>query len=227
MNLASMFIVVLLAGSLALQTGRTAKQKSRTPNHAPTIESLSVSPGTVCSTGCENVPLSRGATLRTVASDPDGDVLTYRYSVPAGNIEGRGDTVFWNLKHQRPGEYRAIVTVEDQKGNKVSAPLLVMATWCELCAEPCTMVVSVECPSEIESGKLITFVARVEGGPKDTALSYSWSSDAGRIVDGKFEKKMTLNLLRFPFEKVTATVSVGGYDPSCINQASCTTKVKE
>ena len=227
MNLASIFIVVLLVGSLAFQTGRTAKQRVRTPNRAPTIESLAVSPDRVCSAGCENVPVSRGATLRTVASDPDGDVLTYNYSVPAGSIEGTGDTVFWNLKDQRPGEYRAIVTVEDGNGNKVSGSLVVMARWCELCPEPCTMVVSVECPSETESGKLITFVASVKGGPKDSVLSYNWSSDAGRIVEGRFEQKMTLDLLRFPFEKVTATVSVGGYDPSCINQASCTTRIKE
>jgi hypothetical protein len=226
MNLAPMFIAVLLAGSSTLQMGRTSKRKSRTPNRPPTIESLTVSPGTVCSAGCENVPVSRGSTLRTVASDPDGDVLTYTYSVPAGSIEGTGGTVFWNLKNQRPGEYRAVVTVEDQKGNKVSAALIVMAAWCELCAEPCP-VVSVECPSEVESGKQITFVATVIGGAKDTVFSYSWSSDAGRIVEGEFEQKMTLDMLRFPFEKVTATVRVGAHDPSCINKASCTTRIKE
>jgi hypothetical protein len=222
----SILVFILLTGSLLLQGG-TAKQKSRTPNRAPTIESLTVSRGRVCSVGCEDVPVSRGATLITVASDPDGDVLTYRYSVPAGTIEGTGGTVFWNLKNQLQGEYRATVTVEDKKGDKTTASVTVMAVWCELCKSPCTMVVNVECPSEIESGKLITFVARVGGAPKDTALSYSWNSDAGRIVDGKIEKKMTLDLLRFPFEKVTATVSVGGYDPSCINQASCTTRIKE
>ena len=222
----STLVIILLTGSMLMQTTRTAKQKSGTPNRAPTIESLTVSRGTVCSVGCENVPVSRGTTLRTVASDAEGDVLTYRYSVPAGSIEGTGGTVFWNLKNQLQGEYRATVTVEDKKGNKASASVIVRASWCELCAEPCP-VVSVECPSEVESGKQITFVATVIGGAKDTAFSYFWSSDAGRIVEGKTDKKMTLDLQRFPFEKVTATVRVYGYDPSCINQASCTTRIKE
>src|SRR4030095_12097460 len=110
---------ILLTGSIVLQPAGSAKQKSQTPNGAPTIKSFTVSSPSVCAAlpGCPNTPYSR-TKLQTVASDPDGDVLTYRYSVPAGRIEGTGATVVWNLEKQKLGAYTAVGTVKGAKGNK-------------------------------------------------------------------------------------------------------------
>ena len=173
---------------------------------------------------CPNTPHSR-TTLQTVASDPDGDVLTYRYSVPAGRIEGSGATVVWNLEKQKLGAYTAVVTVKDQKGNRTRASVIVRADMCYLCDPPPCPMVSVACPSEIESGKLITFLATVAGG-RGVAVSYSWRADAGKIVDGRRDNKMTVDLQRSVSEKVTGTVKVGGYNRLCQTTASCTVQIK-
>lgn len=226
MNLASMFIVVLLTGSLALQTARTAKQKSRTPNSAPVIKSFTASSPSVCAKlrNCPVIAHGR-TTLTTVASDPDGDVLTYRYSIPAGRIEGTGATVVWNLEKQKLGAYTAVVTVKDQKGNKTRASVIVRADICYLCDPPPCPMVSVACPSEVESGKPITFFATVSN--ENDAVSYSWRTDAGRIVEGKRDNKMTLDLKRSSAERVTGTVKVGGYNRLCQTTASCTVRIKQ
>ena len=222
---------MLLAGSLAIQTKGPAKHESLTTNRAPVIKSFAASNTnpTLCPFNSV-VSNHNETTLRTDAVDPDSDPLTYTYLVPAGTIEGTGSTVVWNLKQETAGKYRAAVRVEDSQGNKVYAMLTVTAVYATSCDPPppeCPKV-EIECPSEIESGKLITFVVTVTGAKPTFDLSYRWQSDAGRIVDGKFEKKMTLDLMRFPFEKVTATASISGYDPSCAGtQMSCTTKIKE
>ena len=172
-------------------------------------------------------------TLTTTAEDLQAEALTFSYKVTAGKIEGEGTQVIWDLHDAANGQYTATVWVKNKSGVSAKATLTVTIADCSSCDPPSVFGISecpkviVDCPSEIESGKLITFRAKVSGSKPRTEVSYLWSTDAGRIVDGKFDKKMTLDLLRFPFEKVTAKVSVGGYHPSCICEASCTTKIKE
>ena len=220
-----------IAAAFSLQTARPAQNSSK-PNRAPVIESFTAFPTTVtlCPFGhsCAVVGDQR-ATLRTTASDPDGDVLNYRYSVPAGSVEGTGSTVFWNLEKQEAGQYSAEVVVEDQKGNKANAALMITAAWCTTCdppPPPCPAI-TVECPSEATKDRLIEFTATVKGGDPNMTPSYRWWTSSGKIVRGENEKKLTVELTGFPFETVTATISVGGADPSCIAEASCTTTIKQ
>ena len=228
MNLVSMVLVILSAGVLALQTSGTPEQKSRTPNSAPIIKSFTASSPSVCCAfpGSPVIAYSR-TTLQTVASDPDGDVLTYRYSVPVGRIEGTGPTVVWNLEKQKLGAYTAVVTVGDQKGNKARASVIVRADMCHLCDPPPCPTISVACPSEVVRDNLIEFIATVYND-SNMKLSYRWRTSSGKIVAGKNENKLTVKPLGVPFETVTATVSVRGANPSCTGtEASCTTTIKQ
>ena len=223
---------LVLAAAFSVQTARPPQNSSK-PNRAPVIQSFWASHNdiTLCpfSSNC-GVKHNNEVTLSTNASDPDGDPLTYTYLVPAGSIEGTGSRVVWDLRNGEPGSYRAAVRVEDDKGNKAYAMLTLSAALCTVCDPPppkCPQV-SVECPSEIESGTLISFTVSVSGGEPSVETHYRWNTDAGRIVDGKSEKKMTLDLMGFPFEKVTATITVGGYDPACTGtELSCTTRIKQ
>lgn len=52
----------------------------------------------------------------TTASDPENDVLTYRYSVSAGSIRGTGGKVVWDLTGVPPGTYTITVGVDDGGG---------------------------------------------------------------------------------------------------------------
>ena len=220
------------AAAFSLQTA-PRKQTARKPNRAPIIQSFWASDNdiTLCpfSSTC-GVKHNNEVTLSTNASDPDGDPLTYTYLVPAGSIQGTGSKVVWDLRKGEPGTYHAGVRVEDDKGNKAYAMLTLSAALCTVCDPPppkCPQV-SVDCPSEVESGNLITFTVTVSGGEPLIDAYYRWNTDAGRIVEGKSEKKMTLDLMGFPFEKVTATITVDGYDPACTGtELSCTTRIKQ
>jgi hypothetical protein len=131
------------------------------------------------------------------------------------------------LEREPDGLYKAGVLVEDSKGNKARAILTIVAKIAGTCdgpPPPCPEV-TVECPREIGSDKLIEFLVNVRGSGSTTGTSYTWVTDAGKIVRGKYENRMTLDLLGFPFEKVTGTVIVRGYDPSCPTVVSCTTRI--
>ena len=52
----------------------------------------------------------------TNAVDPENDVLTYNYTVSAGEIRGRGPKVVWDLSKVGPGSHTITVGVDDGVG---------------------------------------------------------------------------------------------------------------
>ncbi len=83
-------------------------------NHAPVIESLIAEPPAVKQGG--------RATLKCVASDPDGDTLNYEWVAARGNISGQGFVVTWTAPNACD-EYVIKVTVSDIKGSEASEEL--------------------------------------------------------------------------------------------------------
>jgi hypothetical protein len=76
-------------------------------NYAPVITSVTVIPGSVQAGGT--------ATVTVVATDQNGDALTYSYAPNGGSISGSGSSVIWTAPSQA-GSYSVAVTVSDGKG---------------------------------------------------------------------------------------------------------------
>lgn len=77
------------------------------PNQAPTITSLTANP--------ESVAPGDSSTITCVASDTDGDTLTYTWTSTGGTISGTGSIVTW-LAPSVEGTYSISVTVDDGRG---------------------------------------------------------------------------------------------------------------
>ena len=54
--------------------------------------------------------------VKTTANDPEGDVLTYKYTISGGRIVGAGATVSWDVNDARPGTYTITAGVDDGCG---------------------------------------------------------------------------------------------------------------
>ena len=89
---------------------------------------------------------------------------------------------------------------------------------------PCPSV-SVSCPSDVELNAPITFTASVTGGEAGATWTYNWSVSAGTISSGQGTSTITVDTTGVAGgTSVTATVNLGGADPSCTGTtASCTT----
>jgi hypothetical protein len=56
--------------------------------------------------------------------------------------------------------------------------------------------------------------------------SLYWKLNAGRIVKGQYGRAIDATTTGANgFDKITATVEVGGFDPACIMTGSCSTKI--
>ena len=163
------------------------------------------------------------------ATDPDGDSLQYEYSVTEGTISGKGKLVVWDLHNVLLGLHHVRVTVTDGKGGKVDASLTVTAVDAAVCdppPPPCPEI-RVSCPTELAKSEPFIFSVRIESEETSyQAPSFHWKLNAGRIVKGQYGREMEATTTGANgFDSITATVNVGGFDPSCIASASCTTKI--
>src|SRR6266566_2277311 len=207
---------------------RNARIPPPPPNQPPTVVVTSSSatitlpcPPGQSSESC-TPSASRSVDLTADAHDPDNDTLLYTWSVTGGKLSGEGRTVSWDLSGVNPGTYTASVEVNDGNGHTVAATTTVSVAECTNCRPPCPTV-SVSCPSDVELGSPITFSASVSSG---MTVTYNWSVSAGAISSGQGTSSITVDTAGLGGQTVTATVELGGLDPSCSRTASCTTSVK-
>ncbi|MGH9930714.1 MAG: PKD domain-containing protein, partial [Pyrinomonadaceae bacterium] len=165
---------------------------------------------------------SRSVDLTADARDPDNDTLLYTWSVTGGKLAGEGRSVSWDLSGAQPGTYTATVDVNDGNAHTANGSTTVTIAECTGCKPPCPTV-SVSCPSDVDLGAPITFSASVNG---DASVTYNWSVSAGTISGGQGTSSITVDTTGLGGQTVTATVELGGLDPSCSRTASCSTSVK-
>jgi len=213
------------------------RRNSRTPppppNQPPVVTAVRPSissvlrpcPPPTSSTTC--TPTGNEVTLVAEASDPNNDPLLYTWSVTGGRLSGEGRQVTWDLSGVQNGTYTATVEVADGAGLKANGSATVTVADCTGCVAPpppCPTV-SVSCPSDVEEGQPVTFTASVTGGPEGATWTYNWSVSAGTISSGQGTSTITVDTAGVA-TNVTATVNVGGADPSCNNSNSCTTAIR-
>lgn len=167
----------------------------------------------------------RDVVLSATAGSPDADKgLLFLWQVTAGRLRGEGQKVRWDLSGLADGTYTATVEVNDGNQLTATASTTVTIARCSDCMTivfPCPTV-SVSCPSHTDSKQPLVFEATVSGGYTDMKPTYTWSVTAGKIISGQGTTKITVDASNLAGQSITATVTVGGYDPHCTgNTASC------
>ena len=213
---------------------RNSRTPPKPPNQAPVISAVTTSLSTItraCTPPAtsSNCPSATEVTLTANATDVDNDQLLYTWSVTGGKLTGEGRSVTWDLSGVANGTYTATVEVNDGNQHTVSGSATVTVTDCPDCVKPpppCPQV-AVSCPSDVDANQPITFTASVTGGDTAATYTYNWSVSAGTITSGQGTSSITVDTTGAAAQSVTATVSIGGADPSCTGTtASCTTNIK-
>jgi hypothetical protein len=222
-------VLIILGVVLSLLSGQTAETRKgqASKNRNPIITSFSSCPEKVvrCYSLIQYDCTAEDASLTVVATDPDGDYLTYRYRVSGGTITGQGSSVRWNLKGVPDGNVLAQVFVTDRRGGETTSELLLIITTAPLPDPPPCPVIMVNCADKITVDKHALFTVEVSGGPAAVPITYHWTVPRGKIVKGQDTKVLEVETVDRAQESITARVRIGGFDPSCFTEASCTTNV--
>lgn len=107
------FVMALLAGRVALAGVAVGGVATNT---APVITSLTASPG-------QRVHGGDTVSLDCVASDPDGDSLTWSWLATGASVDGGGASVTWTAP-DKPGRYSVTCIVRDGGGSARESLLL-------------------------------------------------------------------------------------------------------
>jgi len=137
-------------------------------NKPPEITSLtpsatSLAPGGSCTINC-------------AASDPDGDTLTYGWTVSGGAISGEGDTVTWTAPTTEE-TYTITATVSDGKGRTASDSCDITAQVVNTPPEVTSLTPST---TSLAPGDSCTINCAASDPDGDT-LTYEWTATGGAI----------------------------------------------
>ncbi len=213
-----------------LWIGKRNERKGEVPNQAPSVNSVDLSDTVItlpCPAGTKSTSGqcndNRTIEVRTSASDPENDVLTYNYTVSGGRIVGTGANVQWDLSTAQPGTYTITTGVDDGCG--VCGKTETKTIRVEECADckqlcDCPPGPSVTGPAGVTNpGDTMTFTANWSGEG-----SYTWTVSAGTIESGQGTSSIVVRTTEdMAGSNVTATVEVGGTDPAC----NCVTTASE
>ena len=211
---------------------RNSREPSILPNQPP-VASLAASMATITlpcppETTSPTCPATANTTvgLTTTASDPDGDTLLYTYTVTGGRVTGEGANVSWDLSGVGPGTYTASVEVDDGCGCITASSTTVTIAACPDC-HPILVcpTVNVTCADQVQDGAPATFTARYTPGTPPVSPTYNWTVSAGTITSGQGTDTITVDSKGLGGQTITATVELGGLDPSCGRTGSCSTPV--
>lgn len=202
------------------------------PNQPPTV-TVTANPTTV--TLCPRDPSLQNPAngqvqITTTASDPDGDTLLYTYTTTAGRIIGEGPNVTLDLTGVAPGTNVTVTSeVDDGCGCVAFNTTNVNVTECaipEPTPPPCPTV-TLSCLDTVNVGSPATLTANLSGGDPNVTPTFNWTVTAGTITSGQGTPSITVDTTGLGGQSFTATATVGGYDPSCPNTASCTVSVTQ
>jgi hypothetical protein len=212
--------------------GRRDKRAGALENKFPNIDGVDLADAVITLT-CPPGTRSRSnqacndsttISVRTRASDPENDVLTYNYTVSGGRIVGTGANVTWDLTGVQPGSYTITTGVDDGCGvcgkTDTKTIRVEICSDCEapiLCSCP---TVTISAPGLTSPGSPMTFTANAAGGSQDS-LTYNWTVSAGTITSGQGTPSITVaTTAEMAGSNVTATLELGGTAPLCRCQTS-------
>jgi hypothetical protein len=137
------------------------------PNEPPIIEELSAS--------VSLVRFGDSVAIECVASDPDGDEISYQWSTNGGTISGDGPSVTWTAP-DATGSYTVRVAAGDGHGGEVTSSLVINV---RLNEPPVIQELSVE-TNPIGLGDSVA-IECVASDPDGDEISYQWSANGGTI----------------------------------------------
>jgi hypothetical protein len=176
---------------------------SQPPNQSPVISSVTATPS--------EIVVKQSTTITAVASDPDDDPITLKWSASDGTITGSGAKVTW-MAPNKSGNFTINLTVNDNRGGQATGSVNVNVL-------PASTTVTLN-PIPTETGTVdqrnATDYATTRAGDDINNVGYRafWSFDISSLADKDIQsadlKFTTGNIAGNPFAYNMPPLGLGG-----------------
>ncbi|MBM3142309.1 MAG: hypothetical protein FJ005_04580 [Chloroflexi bacterium] len=174
-----LFLVTLTIISGACSVPAAPSQLTEQQNSPPVIHYMTAHNLTVQ----KQVTPSSGITVRCVATDDDGDRLSYKWSSTGGEIQikGEAEDILW-IAPDGTGDYTITVEVKDGRGGTATGSIIILVT-----NEPprhplISRVTCIGCKNGIEASRWKSYEIRCDASdPKGGELRYTWFASMGKV----------------------------------------------
>jgi hypothetical protein len=179
--LATVILITLCSG---LSCAAPAPAPAPQGNQQPVIQQI---------TGSSDWSPQTEGQFTCVASDPDGDLLTYKWTADNGTISGSGATATW-VSPAVMGKYNITVTVSDGKGGEATvvqeARVIVNADGSVSPDAPVVLKMSLPSREVVTGAKRVRIwtaspVECLVEGADAKNLKFTWSAASGKLQAGK------------------------------------------
>jgi len=137
-------------------------------NHPPVISGLTAN--------SSSIDINQSISITCIATDPDGDTLTYTWAKNGGTISGSGSAVTWTAP-ATAGTYTITCTVSDGKGGEDSESANISVS--EINHPPVISSLTAN-PSSIDINQSSTITC-IAYDPDGDTLTYTWAKNGGTI----------------------------------------------
>jgi hypothetical protein len=179
--LATVILITLCSG---LSCAAPAPAPAPQGNQQPVIQQI---------TGSSDWSPQTEGQFTCIASDPDGDLLTYKWTADNGTISGNGATATW-VSPAVMGKYNITVTVSDGKGGEATAVqearVIVNADGSVSPDAPVVLKMSLPSREVVTGARRVRIwtaspVECLVEGADAKNLKFTWSAASGKLQAGK------------------------------------------
>jgi hypothetical protein len=173
------------------------------PNQAPVISNVTADP--------LQIIVGQSTTITALASDPNDDPITYKWSASEGTITGSGNQITWAAPN-KDGDFSVDLTVSDNRGGQTTGSVTVKVL-------PATSTITLN-PVTTETGtvsqKNATYYGVTKAGDDDKNVghrafwSFNISSLAGKDIQSANLKFTTGRITGNPFAYNMPPQGLGG-----------------
>jgi len=194
-------------------------------NHSPIVISLEAEP--------KSILASESCQIACIASDEDGDELSYEWSDSNGDIEGNGASITWTAPDSE-GIYNVVVTVTDGRGGEVSDSTTIPV---RVNRPPAITGLTADAAWVAPSGSLQVKCEAED--PDGDEMSYEWTASGGDVsgsgavanwtapgIVGTYTITVVVADVYVAEDTRSLTVSVASYSPPIIEALVATAEHK-
>lgn len=189
--------ILVVAVLFSNACGKEQEEQLPVENQIPVISSVSGDPASVA--------LGGSSTITCVASDPDGDSLSYNWSTTAGSLSGIGKVVTWTAPDVA-GTYSISVTIDDGRGGTADKSYAITVTVVAKEPNRLPVITSLTASPKTIEPNTSTTITCVATDPDGDLLTYRWFNPEG--IWGHLEGTGTVVVLPPPNLVVEGTVNV-------------------